>query len=425
MTPVYTAGIKLYGLAARLAGLRSAKARDFAHGRAKAISALERLTSERAPNGYDYWFHVASLGEFEQARPLIERIKRQTPDATILLSFFSPSGYNVRKDYDLASAVVYLPEDTARNAKRFLDIARPKRSVFVKYEFWLNMLHELAIRNIPTYLISAIFRPGQIFFRPWGGVFRRGLRTFRTIYVQDNKSRELLGGIGMGNVRITGDTRLDRVHDIMTGQTGFPGIEKWTEGHFTLIVGSSWPRDEDRYLEWVNMHPEVKVIIAPHEFDEQRLKTLRNRLTGKSVLWTEIFNQSAGFSDIEATNAPSEDVQVLIVNTFGKLAALYRYADAVIVGGGLGAGIHNINEAAVYGVPVMFGPNNHKFKEAADLKNLGGGFEYTTSADISTLLNRMLTDKAFVESSSKIAGDYIKANLGATDIIHKEITSES
>lgn len=419
MKPVYTAGIKLYGLGARVAALRSAKVRDFVNGRRRALRQLEELTAKHAPDGYDYWFHVASLGEFEQARPLIEKIKSHNPEANVLLTFFSPSGYNVRKKYELATTVTYLPEDTKKNAGRLLDIARPRCVVFVKYEFWLNMLECIRERNIPAYLISAIFRPGQIFFKPWGGQFRECLRTFRTIYVQDEKSRDLLADIGITDVKITGDTRFDRVHDIMRQQISYPAIESWRADAFTLVVGSSWQPDEDRYIGWINAHPEVKVIIAPHEFDHHRLTALHKRLDRPSVLWTDIVSENGDITDIPT------DTQTLIVNTFGKLASLYRYADAVIVGGGFGTGIHNINEAAVYGVPVIFGPNNRKFKEAADLKKLGGAFEYTTSDDIATLLNRMMSDTAFLSAASSTAGRYICDNLGATDVIFKDITSQA
>lgn len=413
MKLLYDAGIRTYGAAARLAGLRSSKARMFADGRRDALRELRRLTDERAPEGYDYWFHVASLGEFEQARPLIEKIKQAFPEAKILLSFFSPSGYNVRKNFDLATTVVYLPADTAKNAREFLDIARPRRAVFVKYEFWLNFLSELGKRDIPTYLISAIFRPGQIFFKPWGGMFRKCLRTFRKIYVQDEDSRKLLNGIGIDCVDVTGDTRFDRVNAIRNNAVTFPAVEAWTKGRFTLIVGSSWPEDEDRYVAWVNRHPEVRVIIAPHEFDDSRIAALKKKLEHPAQLWSE--------TQIDASDTISADIQTLIVNTFGKLSSLYRYADAVIVGGGFGAGIHNINEAAVYGVPVVFGPNNRKFKEAADMKRLGGGFEYRTETEIGSLLDRFLDDADFRTRAGKSAGKYIADNLGATLAIFNDI----
>lgn len=417
MKPLYDIGVGAYGLGARLAAVRSSKARDFVRGRGAALAELKALTDLRAPDGYDYWFHVASLGEFEQARPLIEKINLFNPEAKILLTFFSPSGYNVRKDYDRVTAVTYLPADTRRNAVRFLDIARPRKVVFVKYEFWLNFLEELKARAIPTYLISAIFRPGQVFFKPWGAMFRRGLEAFATIYVQDEKSKELLENIGITNVRVTGDTRFDRVYRVMTEAVAFSAVEEWKSDKFTLIVGSSWPQDEQRYIDWVNAHPEVKVIIAPHEFNDRRIAAIRAALCRPSVRWSDI--------DANRHDDIPHNAQTLIVNTFGKLSSLYRYADAVIVGGGFGAGVHNINEAAVYGVPIVFGPNNRKFKEAGDLKSRGAAFECGTSKEMETILDRLLGDSSFRQNAARTAKDYIFENLGATDIIFEDIKKQT
>ena len=414
---LYDAGISLYGFAARIASMRGGKARMFVDGRKNAIDELERMTAERAPEGYDYWFHAASLGEFEQARPLIEAIKKDTPNAKILLSFFSPSGYNVRCNYDLATTVVYLPADTKKNASRFLEIARPRQAVFVKYEFWLNFLDALKQRNIPTYLISAIFRPGQIFFRPWGGTFRKRLEVYKCIYVQNEESARLLGKAGIQNVRITCDTRFYRVHDIMKDGTTFGAIDAWRRDAFTLVIGSSWPQDEDRYIDWINNHPEVRVILAPHEFDDRRIERLHECLKSPSQRWTD--------ADMDVEGAIREDVQTLIVNTFGKLSSLYRYADVAIVGGGFGTGIHNINEAAVYGLPVLFGPNNHKFKEAGDLKNVGGGFEFKNGKELSELLDRFVKDKEYLSAASEAAGSYIKNNLGATAVIYSDLRKDN
>jgi len=408
---LYNAGIRLYGAGIAVASLRSDKARRLRQGRLHLFDDLERITAERAPEGYDYWFHVASLGEFEQARPLIETIRAEQPQARILLTFFSPSGYDVRHDYDRVDAVVYLPADTRANARRFLDIARPRQSVFIKYEFWLNFLDELGRRDVPTYLVSAIFRPGQIFFRPWGGTFRRRLGVYRRIYVQDEDSRALLASAGITDVRVLGDTRFDRVHDIMERGQRFPAVEQWIKGAFTLVVGSSWPADEDRYVTWVNSHSDVRVIIAPHEFDDRRLADMTARFTSRAVLWSGTEN---------GTHIPN-DAQVLIVNTFGLLSSLYRYASAVIVGGGFGAGIHNINEAAVYGTPILIGPRHQKFKEARDLIGLGGAFEYRTAEDAARLLNGFLDDPTARNTAADTARHYIVDNLGATRAICNDL----
>lgn len=414
---LYDFGIRTYGIGSRVMALRNEKARLFVDGRRNALDNLRALTEKNAPEGYDYWFHAASLGEFEQARPLIEKLKETDPKLKILLSFFSPSGYKVRHNYEYADAVVYLPADSRKNAKTFLDIARPRHAVFVKYEFWLNFLDALKDLDIPTYLISAIFRPSQHFFKWYGGTFRKRLECYTHLFVQDANSLELLKGIGVNHVSVTGDTRFDRVHRIMTEGKTFEAIEHWCNETFTLVAGSSWPKDEEKYLSWINSHPEVKVIIAPHEFDAQRIERLRAQLKQPSQLWSE--------TEIESPTGLSTNTQTLIVNTFGKLSSLYRYASAVIIGGGFGAGIHNINEAAVYGVPVIFGPNNKKFKEASDLKTLGGGFEFHTSSELSELLDRMVEDSTFLRTASESAGRYIKENLGATDAIFDMITCTS
>lgn len=416
MKLLYNAGIALYGIGAKIAALRSDKARRFVEGRKNALDELARLTTCNAPHGYDYWFHVASLGEFEQARPLIEKIRaEQGPDVTILLTFFSPSGYEVRKNYPAATTVTYLPADTTANARRLLDIARPRVAIFVKYEFWVNLLLELSRRNVPTYLISAIFRPGQIFFRPWGGLFRKTLRCYRHLYVQDEASRRLLSGINIDNVTVTGDTRFDRVNDIRLAGREFPSLQKWTEGHFTIVAGSSWGPDEERYIPWLNENEDARIIIAPHEFDKVRLKALQNSINGKSVFWSELPDDKA----------IDDNVKVVVIDTFGILSSLYRYADTVIVGGGFGAGIHNINEAAVWGTPVLIGPRHAKFKEATDLITLGGAFEYNTAHDIKLLLDRFKNDKEARNRAAKASADYIADNLGATDAILGDIIPAS
>lgn len=401
-------------MAARVAAMRGGKARLFVDGRKDALAALAAVTAARAPQGYDLWVHAASLGEFEQARPIIEAVKSARPDTKILLTFFSSSGYTVRKDYPLATAVVYLPEDTAANAAEFLDIARPRKAVFVKYEFWINFLTALSARHIPVYLVSAIFRPGQIFFKPWGGIFRKALHCYSHIFVQTPESARLLQGIGVTGVTVAGDTRIDRVYDIMQGGKRFEGVEKWLEATpFTVVAGSSWPADEDVYLPWLNAHPEVKAIIAPHEFDARRLEALQQKIKAPSVLWSRCN---------DGTDIPA-DAQVLVVDSFGKLSSIYRYASVAIVGGGLGAGIHNINEAAVYGIPVIFGPNNRKFREARDLKTLGGGSEYTSAASAAQLLENFRTDSAARERAGACSAQYIADNRGATALILKELLS--
>ncbi len=406
MNPLYNAGIHLYKLGARLGALRSPKIKKMIEG--------QRSTSEvlaAHPQGFDVWIHAASLGEFEQARPMIERLRRERPQMRILLSFFSPSGFEVRKNYDKVDAVVYLPFDTPSAVARFLDLAKPKMAIFVKYEFWGNYLQQLSRRGIPTYSISSIFRPGQRFFKPWGGMFRDMLKCFSHIYVQDDDSRRLLTGVGIENVTVAGDTRFDRVTDILRSGRDYPEIATWKADSPLLLAGSSWPDDEDRYISYINNHPQLKAIIAPHEFDAHRLQVLRSRLKSKTMLFSEVNGEIP------------RDVQVVIIDSFGHLSSLYRYATVAIIGGGHGVGIHNINEAAVYGVPVIFGPNHYKFREASDLIKCGGGYEYGDARSVAAILDSLFSDKNLLAKSSQAAADYIKSHIGATDIIYSQLFS--
>lgn len=405
MNALYNIAVRLYDLGIRAAALRNDKAARIRDGRRLTFPTL---ASALEPGRRYVWIHAASLGEFEQGRPLIERIRRESPHTGIILTFFSPSGYEVRKNYRGADIVCYLPADTPRLARRFVETIRPVAAIFVKYEFWGNLLGELQRLKIPTYLISAIFRPKQIFFKPWGGQFRRILRCFTRIYVQDEASRRLLCGIGYRDVTVAGDTRFDRVTDILNTTVEMPEVERFVApSAFTLIAGSSWPADEDRYIGWFNSAPEsTRLIIAPHEFDDARIASLRTRPKGGAVT----------LSELEAGRDPGE-ARCLIIDCFGKLASLYRYADAALIGGGFGAGIHNINEAAVYGLPVIFGPRHDKFKEASDLIECGGGFCYTGREALDTILQSLSTDAATRAKAGRAAGEYVRSQLGATDRI--------
>lgn len=420
MNQLYNTGIRLYGLAARIASWRSPKVRKMIRGQHRTAEVLCRRLANKPGC---IWFHASSLGEFEQGRPMIERLRREHPEKPILLSFFSPSGYEVRKNYPFADAVVYLPFDTPHRVKRFLDLARPSMAIFIKYEFWGNYLHELRRRGIPTYIISSIFRPGQRFFRRGGAMFRNMLRCFDRLYVQDERSRRLLKLIGVENVTVAGDTRFDRVTDVMRSTIdipGFPGFGE--EAPLRFIAGSSWEADEDIYVPWLNAHPEVKFIIAPHEFNETRLERLRNRFNKPAILLSEWTRE------IKRANLPDgaipghlKHVSGIIIDSFGKLSSLYRYADVAYIGGGFGAGIHNLNEAAVYGMPVIFGPNHSKFKEASDLIDCGGGFSISSADDLNGILNRFASSKTELQQAGTAAGQYIKAHLGATDMIYSDL----
>ncbi|MDE6542177.1 MAG: 3-deoxy-D-manno-octulosonic acid transferase [Muribaculaceae bacterium] len=408
MTPLYNAGIALYKTAAKIAALRSPKIATMLRGQEDTFRRLRSERERKAPDGYDLWIHAASLGEFEQARPLIERLRREQPDVRVLLSFFSPSGFEVRKNYEYADTVVYLPFDTPSNVRSFLDAAAPRKAIFVKYEFWGNYMSELARRSIPVYLISAIFRKKQIFFRPWGGEFRGILACYSHIFVQDENSKRLLDGIGIRNVTVAGDTRFDRVCDIMAAGRELHEIAAFcADSQFTLIAGSSWPQDEDIYIQWLKSRPEAKAICAPHEFDSRRLAELLSRFGDGAMLYSDYLK-----------NAPEPSaVRYLIIDCFGLLSSLYRYGDAAWVGGGFGAGIHNLNEAAVYGIPVIFGPRHGKFKEAADLMACGGGFAIARAEDGRRVLDTLYGDAKARTAAGAKAGDYISRSIGATDCI--------
>ncbi len=407
MTPFYDFAIHLYSLGVKIASLRHEKARKIIDGQAVT---MQRLKKELSPEGGYIWIHAASLGEFEQGRPLIEMIRRNHPDAKILLTFFSPSGYEVRHNFPLVDAVVYLPFDTKKNVRQFLDTVKPRMAIFVKYEFWGNYLNELKLRGIPTYIISAIFRKSQPFFKPWGGEFRKMLTYFTHIYVQDEGSRELLAGIGIKNVTVAGDTRFDRVTDIMESCVEIPQAAALTrDASLTIVAGSTWPPDESYLLPCFNAHPGMKLIIAPHEVNEERIAAIESQLNRPSCRLSTATPEEAAKCDC------------IIVDCYGKLSSAYRYGNIAYIGGGFGVGIHNLNEAAVYDIPVIFGPHYHKFKEARDLIKCKGGFSFSNKEEFDAIIEPIVNDKKLREQYGKNAGNYIKENLGATRIIYADI----
>lgn len=407
MTPFYDFAIPLYSLGVKIASLRHEKARKIIDGQAVT---MQRLKKELSPEGGYIWIHAASLGEFEQGRPLIEMIRRNHPDAKILLTFFSPSGYEVRHNFPLVDAVVYLPFDTKKNVRQFLDTVKPRMAIFVKYEFWGNYLNELKLRGIPTYIISAIFRKSQPFFKPWGGEFRKMLTYFTHIYVQDEGSRELLAGIGIKNVTVAGDTRFDRVTDIMENCVEIPQAAALTrDASLTIVAGSTWPPDESYLLPCFNAHPGMKLIIAPHEVNEERIAAIESQLNRPSCRLSTATPEEAAKCDC------------IIVDCYGKLSSAYRYGNIAYIGGGFGVGIHNLNEAAVYDIPVIFGPHYHKFKEARDLIKCKGGFSFSNKEEFDAIIEPIVNDKKLREQYGKNAGNYIKENLGATRIIYADI----
>lgn len=406
MKLIYNFGIYCYKQLVALAGMRNAKARKLTQGQ-KGI--FDYLSQHADPQGGYLWIHASSLGEFEQGRPLIEAIRKARPDTRILLTFFSPSGYEVRKNYPGADLVCYLPFDLPGNVKRFLDLTRPTQAIFIKYEFWANYLNELKRRNIPTYSISAIFRPNQVFFRFYGGYFRRILRNFTLLYIQNEQSRQLLAGIGITNVSVVGDTRFDRVSDIRLSAKDLPVIEAFAQGKKVLVVGSSWPKDEEFILDYFNHRDDIKLIIAPHEIHESHLLFIESRLKRPTLRYTQ------------ATEATAATCDCLIIDCFGLLSSIYRYGTLAYVGGGFGAGIHNIAEAAVYNLPVIFGPNHRRFKEAHELIACGGGFAIDSGEAFRSTADRLLSDPDALATASHNAGHYIASHTGATRLILKDL----
>ena len=356
------------------------------------------------------WFHASSLGEFEQGRPLIEKIKAEHPEYKILLTFFSPSGYEVRKNYGGADVVCYLPFDTPYRVKKFLDLSKPVMAIFIKYEFWDNYLSELKRRNIPVYIVSAIFRKEQLFFKWYGGMYRKVLSYFTHIFVQDDASRELLSKYGVTNVSVFGDTRFDRVQDVYKNTKQVPMVDLFvnnnrSDNQLTMVAGSSWQQDEEVYLNYFNEHPELKLIIAPHEIHKDHLMHIESMLKRPSIRLSE------------ATEKEIKGKSCLIVDSFGLLSSIYRYGDLAYIGGGFGAGIHNVLEAAVYGMPVIFGPKYQKFKEARDLLQVGGAFSITDEKTFESKMEELSTYRDLLEAAGAAAGDFVKSNIGATNRI--------
>ena len=408
MNILYNIAMAATGWGMHLASPWHHKAKLTVQGQARTISYLKEILD---PDGGYIWIHAASLGEFEQGRPLIEKIREEQPNAKILLSFYSPSGYEVRKSYDKVDAVCYMPVDTPRRVKEFLDVVKPKMAIFVKYEFWGNFLEQLKQRSVPTYIISSIFRPNQSFFKPWGGMFRKMLGCFTHLYVQDEESRELLHGIGVDNVTVFGDTRLDRVLQIKAQAKVFPEIAAMTSGDkLTLVMGSSWQPDEDIIIPYFNSHPEMKLIIAPHEFDESRLEAMMARIKRPVARYTKL----------DQVDDPSQ-LDCMIIDCFGILSSLYRYGDVAYVGGGFGSGIHNVPEAAVYGIPVIFGPRHEKFREALELKECGGAFAIDNAQQCNVILDRLLSDNHALQQAGSAASNYINTHTGATQRIYQDL----
>lgn len=402
----------LWGIA--IASLFNEKVRKMWRGEREAFKILKQKVD---PNAKYIWFHAASLGEFEQGRPLMERIRKDYPQYKILLTFYSPSGYEVRKNYEGADIICYMPVDTRLNAIRFLRLVRPVMAFFIKYEFWSNFLHILKHRNIPTYSVSSIFREDQVFFKWYGRSYAGVLKCFTRFFVQNEESKRLLEGIGITAVDVVGDTRFDRVLQIKEAAKQLPICESFRTGVASsqsadvphhdfkvFVAGSSWPPDENIFIPFFNEHKDWRLLIAPHVIAEEHLKLILSLIKGKKVVrYTQTTPEEAAEAD------------VLIIDCFGLLSSMYNYGDVAYIGGGFGVGIHNTLEAAVWNMPVIFGPNNKKFQEAQGLLKSGGGFEINTYEDFSSLMSSLMNDETFLKQAGDKAGAFVAHLAGATD----------
>ncbi len=402
----------LWGIA--IASLFNEKVRKMWRGEREAFKILKQKVD---PNAKYIWFHAASLGEFEQGRPLMERIRKDYPQYKILLTFYSPSGYEVRKNYEGADIICYMPVDTRMNALRFLRLVRPVMAFFIKYEFWSNFLHILKHRNIPTYSVSSIFREDQVFFKWYGRNYAGVLKCFTRFFVQNEESKRLLEGIGITAVDVVGDTRFDRVLQIKEAAKQLPICEAFRTGVASsqsadvphhdfkvFVAGSSWPPDENIFIPFFNEHKDWRLLIAPHVIAEEHLKLILSLIKGKKVVrYTQTTPEEAAEAD------------VLIIDCFGLLSSMYNYGDVAYIGGGFGVGIHNTLEAAVWNMPVIFGPNNKKFQEAQGLLKSGGGFEINTYEDFSGLMGSLMNDETFLKQAGDKAGAFVAHLAGATD----------
>ena len=405
---MYNIVIFLYLCGVAILSLFNEKVRKMWRGEREAIRTIKEKID---PNAQYVWFHAASLGEFEQGRPLMEQLRREHPEYKILLTFFSPSGYEVRKNYEGADIICYLPLDTILNARRFLRTIRPVMAFFIKYEFWYNYLHILRHRGVPVYSVSSIFRPGQVFFRWYGKQYSRVLKCFTHFFVQNEQSRELLKTLGITDVEVVGDTRFDRVLQIKAAAKQLPIVEQFKGNNKCFIAGSSWQPDEEIFIPWLNEHQDWKVVIAPHVIGEDHLQQIEHMLEGRKVVrYSTIEGQKPSANTIESAD-------VLIIDCFGLLSSIYHYADVTYVGGGFGVGIHNTLEAAVWDVPVFFGPNNQRFQEAQGLKNCGGGLEIGNADDFRRYMQGFEEHPELMKELGEKAGAYVASLSGATDKI--------
>ena len=410
MKIIYNLGVWIFSFVLFITSIFNKKARLFRSGRAGIFEIIQKKID---PGERIIWFHCASLGEFEQGRPVIESVREKRPGHKILLTFFSPSGFEVRKNYQLADYIFYLPVDTKKNAERFIRLVNPEIVVFVKYEFWYHYIHTLSRMNIPVYLISSNFRANQIFFRWYGEFFRRMLLMFTHLFVQNQRSKELLVSVQVDQVTVAGDTRFDRVDAIAKQRREIPVIEAFRQDCFTLVAGSTWKEDEDILIRVINEYRKgLKWILVPHVIHEDHIARII-RLLNRPVI---------RFSETKSNDCSNADV--LIIDNIGMLSSLYYYGDIAYIGGGFGKGIHNILEASAYGIPVLFGPEYKTFQEAIDLVKLEGAFSVKSYKELMNILEKLVGNPEHLKKSGTIAKDYVKSSLGATKSIVEKLLIE-
>jgi len=406
MLLIYNSGVRLYFVAVYLASFFNKKATLWITGRKK--QAFIRLQQS-------IWFHFASLGEFEQGRPVLEYFRTKFPEKKIVVTFFSPSGYEIRKNTPLADFVYYLPLDTATNASEFIDAIQPELAIFTKYEYWYHFFNETHQRNIPLYVISGIFRPSQVFFKWYGGLHRRMLTFVSHFFVQDESSKQLLQTLSITNVTVSGDTRFDRVWASARQQKTIPAVKEFAAGYKVFIAGSTWPPDEELIAGLGTQYPDWKFIIAPHEIGEDKIQKLLSMLpSGTAAKYSEIANKT----DVSHLTS---NISYLIIDNIGMLSSLYQYGDIAYIGGGFGAGIHNTLEAAAFGLPVIFGPEYSKFKEAKDLIVLQAGFSISNEAELRSVTNNLVNNQTFYNDASRKIKAYVEEHTGATAVIVEHV----
>ena len=409
---LYNLLVQIAGLGVKIVAVFSPKIKLFVDGR-KAV--FQTLEGKIKPSDKTIWFHAASLGEFEQGLPVMEKIKEKFPNHKIVVTFFSPSGYEVRKNNTIADATVYLPLDTKSNAKKFLKLVHPEMVFFIKYEFWPNYLNELKKSNVTTYLISGIFRENQAFFKWYGGFYRKALKTFDYFFVQNESSKKLLQSLGFQNVKISGDTRFDRVVAILERDNSLDFIANFKDNKTTIVIGSSWPKDEELLINYINQSSEkIKFIIAPHNIKEEQISNLKSQITKKTVLFSE------------KNNLDLSNFNVFIIDTIGILTKIYSYADIAYVGGGFGnPGVHNLLEPATFGIPIILGPNYSHFAEATALVHQEGCISINNQNELNEAFDNLISNEDIRHEKGHICETFVQMNKGATQTIMDHILNET